>query len=34
MKIKIRKQIEQVETWKNPYTGKQEKILQLLKMDL
>lgn len=25
MKIKVRKQIEQVETWKNSYTGKQEK---------
>lgn len=25
MKIKVRKQVEQVETWKNPYTGKQEK---------
>ena len=22
MKIKVRKQIENVETWKNPYTGK------------
>ena len=25
MKIKVRKQIEQIETWENPYTGKQEK---------